>query len=497
MENWSIIINTVLLGTAKKELRQADIDPALTDIFEAVTANSKNKEEHFLQVAALHLAYRRCGFQPLKKENVTILKAENEEKQYAGKSAHQVLSDILETGSISLLQLWLRQCNKAQKIVQPEWLPLLMDTSTRHKMLLPLIKLCYGKRGAWLVQWNNQWVAEKNINREEVWETGSLEQRKDYLSALRKTDPAEALVILQQIWQQESAAARAALLQPLKVGLSASDLPFLEPLLQDKSNKVKEAALELLKAIPDSSVVQLYWNQLKSSIGVVKEKVLLGLSKKTVFYLHGLQQPDEALFKTGIEKISSDKGVPDDLFISLQLLAAVPPGYVDEHLQLPKEEVVKLVTQHERSRELIHLLTMAAIRFKDVAWLKALLALEESGFHPEAFQLLSQKEMEQFIMPHLHLDDMARQIIPYLVELEEEWSMELSRAVLKHTAKAHYNYNIGFYRQIIHLLPVSIIGELEKYTPKEEYQRSFWSDVSIQLTHMLTLKLQTFNAFND
>jgi hypothetical protein len=88
-------------------------------------------------------------------------------------------------------------------------------------------------------------------------------------------------------------------------------------------------------------------------------------------------------------------------------------------------------------------------------------------------------------------------MVQNLHSFKDEWSLDFSKAFLRFTAKNVYQYQRGFYNEIIHLLPVPIIGELEKCTPKEEYQRTMWSNMSEHITRLLTLKLQSIKVFNE
>lgn len=496
MESWNHMINTALLGTEKKALKKEELIPEIAELFDLITEQAETKEDAFLQTAAVLYNIRQCGFAPLRKEGVSISKAEGEEKHYANEMAHSVLYDILETTSTSLFRFWLEQCVQANKVVQPEAIPILFDEGMKNKSIRPLIYNCCGKRGEWLLQFNHEWKYVDTSTDEELWQTGVLEQRKNILAELRKTDSAKARELLQQTWTQENAATKTELVQQLQVNANEVDLPFLEEILNEKSVKVKEAALQILKAIPSSSIVQSYWKTLVSSIELKKERTLLGLSSKTILNFIPVKEIDESIYKTGIEKLSSDKKILDQDYLLYQLISSIPPYFLEQHTGLPKEQVLKAIHYSDKGKYFISAITRSAIRFRDVDWLKAVIALQENVFYPEAVMVLPQKEAEQYSLQHFDGDN-AYPIINALGDFEKEWGLELTKTILKFTAKNPYQYHKGFYNGIVHLLPVPVVGELGKCTPQEEHLKTMWSNLSEYITHLLTLKLQTSKAFKE
>lgn len=496
MESWSQVIHTALLGTEKKTLRKEDVDEYLAQSLDHVAVQSGDKEEAFLQTASLVYNARQCGFVPLKKETVLLPQAEAEEKTYASPVAHAVLSDILDTGSTALFQFWLEQCIEANRIVKPDFLPYLLNSATKRKELRHLVKACGGKRGEWLVQFNQEWKWNEAVNEEEIWQTGTLAQRKTFLSEQRLTDPTKGRELLQQTWSQEPANTKAELLEAMLTGASNADVPWLEELLNEKSVKVKEAALQVLKTIPSSSIVQTYWAILKDSIRLATSKGILGIGSKTSLDIK-LAAVDPSIFKTGIEQVSSEKGVSDEAFIRYQITESVPPRFWEKHFNLNREEILKLFSKDDTAKLLIPAIGTAAAHFRDLEWLRAIISIEDKNLYLEALGILPQKEAEAYAVRFFTHDDTAASIVQNLHLFKEEWSMDFTKGLLRFTAKNGYQYHRGFYNEIIHLLPVPITQELEKCTPKEEYQRSMWSNVSEHITRLLTLKLQTLKAFND
>jgi hypothetical protein len=237
MESWNHIINTALLGTDKKQLVKENLPAEISEGFDWIVRNTESKEDAFLQTAAMLYNFRQCGVLPLHPEGVFISLADKEDKAQAVPLAHQALYDIVETGSVPLLRLWLKQCTSKEQIVQPEAVPLLLDTAIKHKQLQTLIYTCCGNRGVWLSQFNKAWKPAVVLSDEEVWQTGTPEQRRSLLLQIRSTNPVKGRELLAETWAQESAATKAELVKTLSVNAGPDDLPWLEQLLHEKSRR--------------------------------------------------------------------------------------------------------------------------------------------------------------------------------------------------------------------------------------------------------------------
>lgn len=461
-----------------------------------ISQKIQSKEEVFLQTAAMLYNYRQCGSLPLHNKAVSIVKSDDEEKLYATNAAHQVLNDIVETGSISLLNFWLEQCRDGNKIVQPEIIPVLLNAGMKNKQLQSLVYSCCGKRGIWLVQFNEEWKFTDTKDKDEVWETGTLEQRKDILGEIRKTDPSRGRELLQQTWQKENAATKTELIKQLSINSGKEDVPWLEELLNEKSIKVKEEVLQVLKTISSSSVVQKYWNILQQSIKLTTARGLLGIGTKTNLEVK-LISFDEAIFKTGIQQLSGNAKITDENFILYQLISSVPPHLWETHFNLDNKKIIDLFSKNENYKTFMGAFGLAASRFKNLAWLRTIIAIHENSLHLDAFSLLPQKEAEDYALSFLTTDDGASSILHIIRHFSKEWGIEFSKAVLKFTSKNPYQYNKSFYNEIIHLLPGPMAFELEKFKPQEEQLEKIWNNLSEHISKLIALKLQTLKTFKE
>lgn len=495
MQQWNNILNTAMLGTDKKMPEQADMPEALVEAFTQVNANENiDKEEKFLQSAALLYNYKNCGIQPVTKESLSLPAAAPETKPYCSKLSTQVLKDILTEESMPLLLLWLKHCQAAGRLIKPDVLPSVLQLAAENKKLQPYIPACAGNRGAWLSSFNQAWNFSGQQSAEEQWHTGTPEQRKAILKETRDTDPALASQWLQKSWPQEDAAGKLAFLGVLAETIGSDDIPFLESLAGEKSKKVKEEAVALLKRIPGSPIVQQYQQVLKESVMLKKEKVLLGLSSKTILQWQLPSAIDEAIFKTGVQKLSSSKEFTDDEFIIYQLMQSVPPSFWELQLDNSPDHIISLFQKDAAGTRMLPALVMAINTFRDKKWAFAMMQ-HADVFYLDIIPLLPLQQQEYY--SNKFFEQHAENIIQYAVQRQEEWGYELAQKILAHTAKNIYQYPRTFYNQHVQLIPVKIASELEKFLPVDTYMQATWSNSSEYIAKLLQIKSQIIQSFNQ
>lgn len=490
---WDNIINTAMIGTDKKQVGVAELPAELSEPATIIQNNEDtDKEQKFLQLAAVAFNFRQSGVTPLQKE-VNISPAPTEEKGYCNAVATQTLKDILSEESIPLLKFWLQYCDRKQQLATPETLPALLNTGAQYKNLQVLIASCCGKRGEWLSGFNSAWNFSSTQTGEELWQTGTPEQRKIVFKETRKLNPAQAREWLQQTWSQEDANTKMSFLEFMPGNISEDDIPFLESLSTEKSKKVKEEALKLLKQIPGSTIVKQYQDLLQQSVVVKKGKTLLGMISKTFLQFKLPGSFDEAIFKTGIEKLSSSKEITDEEFIIYQLIQSVPPSFWEKQLGCDPKAIIDLFQKDITGKKMTPALVIAITRFNDTRW--ALYFMQHSEvFYIDIIPLLQSQQQEAY--SNKFFDNYPDSIIQYTTQRETEWSVELTKNIFKHTAKNPYQYNRSFYNQHIHLIPGPAVTELERCTPSEEHLRNTWSNTSDYIIKLITLKIQTQKAFN-
>jgi len=493
MEFWNNIINTALLGTDKRQVGREELSTELSDAYQQIISNEEiDKEEKFLQITSAALNFRVCGNAP-SSENVIVKEADKETRPYCNVASLQVLKDIFEEQSQSLLVFWLQQCNAKDQIVTPELVPALFDIAVNQKKLRSLITGCCGKRGEWLSDLNPDWQFYVRENDDEVWQNGTSELRKKVLARMRETDPAKAREWLKQTWTAENANTKTELLKQLGTNISADDLEWLEILLEEKSQKVRDVVLDLLKRIPGSSIITSYWDILQKSVVVKKEKTLLGMGSKTSIQI---QPPEvnDSVFKSGIEKLSNTKEFNDEEFIVYQLMQSIPPKYWEKHFDNSPENILGYFKKEKSTQKYLPAFLLAIARFKSYDW--ALTFFQNSDvFDSSVIELLSEKEQDKFSIQHFEKD--ADTIIATAKRRETEWSHELAKKIFKHASKNLYQYNRSFYNECIRLIPGSILVDLEKFTPAEVHLQGSWSNIIEYIIKLVTLKQQAIQSFRS
>ena len=492
MGQWDNIINIALIGTDKKSIVLSDFDDSIRTVLTVIEANTMiDKEEQFLQSASMVFNYRQAGVAPLQQE-VDISIAEEETLMYCSDRAVSVLKNILIEESYPLLKMWLSKCALNNQLVPPELLPALFDIAVQQKHLRSLVESCGGNRGKWLSKFNKAWIYTEATTDNELWQTGTLEQRKQILGKMRAVDATTAREWLQQTWQQENAATKQALLEELTTNLSAEDVAWLESLATDKSLKVKEKAQRLLRLIPASSIIKKYAEVLRASIYLRKEKALFGLTSKTVLHVNLVSDIDETVFKSGIEKLSSQKLITDEQHILHQLIAQVHPMFWEEHLSLSPKEIIELFDKSEKGKELVDALALAVAKFKTNSW--AVYFMERGDkIHFDLITLLPSELQEKYTIKYF--DQEPAQFVRTLCKQQEEWSLELTKKIFSFTAKNYYNYNRSFYNQQVRLIPIQAFQIVDICIPQEEYAKNFWTTTSGYINKLLEIKQQINHSF--
>ncbi|MCG2613774.1 DUF5691 domain-containing protein [Terrimonas sp. NA20] len=492
MQAWDDIINIAMIGTDKKQPDTISVPASLAEITtRIITGSEKNREEQFLQLASLLYNYQRCGISPLKKETAGTA-APVEEKKYCSTHAALALRDVLQDDNHSLLQYWLERCDSRTQIAPARFVPALLINGERNKKLRLLISSCVGKRGEWLSGFNTAWDFSAKQTQEEIWQTGSLEERQEVLQQTLVTDPLKAREWIRQTWQQEDAATKLVLLSILAPFADESDIDFLEGLSKEKSKKLQLFALESLRTIPGSPIVLMYESFLRSAVTIQKETSMLGFSKKNTLQCKLPDAVSEDLYKTGIDKLSSDKTWTDDEYVVFQVMQYVPPSFWEKTFQLSAEALLELFEKTDTGKKLLPALTKAAANFRDRNWANVI-AQRRSVFQKELLPLLPLAPRDSYIN-HFFAKNI-NDVMDYAKETDEPWSMEMTRLILREAAKKPYPY-VGFFQKVIAQIPVAVSTELSSYPVSEDqYSRSLWSGMSEEISRTLAIKNQINNAF--
>lgn len=486
MQYWNNIINTALLGTAKKTADTTGFQGPLLEAAGTILADtSLDREDQFLHMAAVVYNYRQSGVQP-SSSDASLPVCEPENKKYCHTTAVQSLLHTIDTENIPLLSLWLESCARAKVIVPPPYLPLILETAYRHKPLRNLAAACCGRRGEWLSQFNKDWnfsvVADTP---EEQWQNGTTAQRLAALTALRERSPETALQWLQETWNKESAVVKSELVTALAVNVSQDDVPWLESLLAEKSKQVRENALLLLKKVPGTALHDLYRQVL---LDAIQEDEAGNITCQLSADL------DESLFRSGIEKMSSNTGISDNDFILAQLITFVHPGVWEKHFHRPFDQVVQLFQQQPALQPFTTSLVKAIVWFEDTK--RALSFMQHSElFDSSLLPLLPPEKQDEYMLRHI--DEHSNELILYATQMKEEWSEALALKILAFCARYPYTYSQSAVGNFIAQIPVSVKSSLENITTENENYKTYWKSISAHLSGLLQVKAFIIQSFSE
>lgn len=494
MKFWKAIVDKSLLGSAKMPLQPGDLPPML--LGRAILPSAMDTEESFLKLTSLAYQYRQSGAMALDMSTIASTTSESEEFPFASLQSTAIARSILAEELFALLGLWLHRMEAKQVVAEPELIPELLDIAAAKKEFRKQITKICGKRGEWLSQLNPTWNFYTTApDTETLWQTGKPEERRELLRELRLKQDDKARTLVQSTWSEEGANEKAAFLELFKINLSATDLEWLES-LKEKAQKVNALILELLKSIPDSTIVQTYWGSIQNAVQIKTDKALLGMISKTYIDIEETVSVPETIFKTGIESLSSNKGITDQQHILYQLMASVPPSYWNTHLNETPANLIELMQKNKKSAFYLTALASAAIRFNDQRWISDLLTHADANqivtMTVPLVQALPPGSREPFVLrfftrkPH--------EFIAMMLEQEQEWSLPMARTILTFTALEVFTYNRTFYKPAVVLIPVQLLNELDSFTPADEQKKPYWRTQSDELSRLLDLKKQILQS---
>jgi Family of unknown function (DUF5691) len=492
MELRNNIINTALLGTEKKQLSAAELPASLQPPIEQILQEPTDNETKFLKGATLVLNFCRAGVLPLKLQ-LQSDEAPRETLTYCSKDAIRVLREILSNKYHTLTWYWCKLCSEKNLIVQPHLLPELFEwgVATR-KQHAGLFRQVIGERGIWFANFSDEWAFVNSAGELTDWDTATLKQRITYLEQLRNDKPAMVVEKIQDVWKEENAASRVELIAPLAINISQDDEAFLMEILSDKSQKVKEKALQLLKLIPNSELMQVYEQILRDSTQFVQGK-MLGLIGQSISIKLKLSD-SEQIRKTGIQVLSSDKGISDDDFILQQLIAEVPPSFWEKHLQCGAAQTVKIFASKSDLKKFQLPICNAVIKFKNQTWAAEIM----EQFSTAPVQLLYVMDDETRIR---HAEKFLKESISEVVlslrsGTIKDWPLKFTKSLLSLLAENPSAFNKSFYETISLYLPSSLVKELDSLTPPDEFKKLHWPTLAQEIKELIEMKERVKGVFS-
>ncbi len=409
MKAWEDLVGAALLGTRRREPDLGAAPPQVREL-----AARPDKAEELLTAAALLTGYRRAGRRALA-EVRPLPVAAADERPFVPAPARERLARLLAASHPDLLEEWLRILADTPYRIPPEILPALAEAArTKTTLRVPLAAVA-GPVGAWLADRNPDWkfLAAPAEEAADVWQFGSLAQRRRWLARKLADDPEGAREALGTSWRSEPAEVRADFLGVLAGHLSSADEPFLETALNDRAAAVRDRAADLLGRLPGTRFGQRMAERLRPLVARRKRAVL-------EFTLPG----DEA--HDGL------RGSGEGNVRLRTIVAATPLSFWSEFG--PPSDVVRMQVEGCAAGVLRDGWATAALRQRDEAWAQALIGADPGGRTTApllAMLTTSQSSTIAHLVSRLQTESFARLVH----ELPRPWSPALGTALLDWIAR--------------------------------------------------------------
>lgn len=251
------LATTALLGTDRRPPEWPALDGPLGTLLVRIPRDSVEKA--LLQTVGVLGTCRLAGMLPPQKDSAPSV-AEEESTPQDGRT--DLLAAILADGPERLQAEVFLKIAAAGRHLPHRLLPKALECGRRSVALRPSLLRVLGRRGAWLAAQNDAWSFavgggdSADILSDDVWQHGSLDQRRLHLIALRQQDAAKARELVRESMSSEGAKERAAFIECLGTALSSEDEGLLEATLTDKSKEARQLAARLLSTLPQSRYAQ-------------------------------------------------------------------------------------------------------------------------------------------------------------------------------------------------------------------------------------------------
>jgi hypothetical protein len=370
---WDRLLGVATLGTRRAPIDEAALwpDPALTAAGEAASAELK-----LLRAAAAQRLHDVAGIRAATadpaEERMTVAV---DRTRFVSEAAAMRLLRMTRGEHARLIEEWLKLALDARRQLPPQFVPL----------ALAHLKGADGARFSDLLGPTGQWLASKNPDWQfafvvaapahERWQSGTFEERRAELFAMRKHDPAQARAWLQETWTNDPPDQREAFVRLFATGLSRADEPFLEAALDDKRKAVRQVAVQLLASLADSQLSQRHCVRLDALVSVEEKKGLLAkLGKPKLKLTIALPEAiDKAAQRDGIEvKPPAHRKIGERAFWLAQMVALAPTRYWNTRFQCDAATFIEAVQDSDYAEELLPALNEATARHPEREWLHAL-----------------------------------------------------------------------------------------------------------------------------
>jgi hypothetical protein len=432
-----------LFGTQR---RPVVLDGAPAELAAALAALEGEPPAVLLDAAALVSAYRRAGITPAA---ATPPRAAPPDPlpcvpPAAVRRLRELLAGDGNGPDTEVLRQWLAAAAARGFRAPHAALPALLDLATAPdgtpSALRDAVTAVLGVRGQWLASHRPDWDWARPGGRfgkapwllaggVQAWELGDAAERLAWLAATRHRDPAAARRALAATWEREGAD-RAALLGVLADRLSPADEDLLETALGDRRKDVRTVATDLLARLPASRFATRMAARAKAAIAPAGKGSGKGLAVHPPAPDADPDGPRDALPSPGAAAAWVE-----------HVLGAAPLATWTAVLGGPDDAVAAAAATDGEWRDVVLAgWTRAAVRQRDPAWARALVAATGGDAPPALLELLDDDEraaVVSWLVARAPEPIMAGTSLPALLRLcPQPWPEPLWRAVLRRLATA-------------------------------------------------------------
>ena len=468
MKVWQDVMRSAVVGTGAQNFVPGSSEEPLLSLMSQLAEG--NPEKCLLRANALLANYRVAGVEPSSHAFALPQIAGAEVRSEFSESVAQDLLLMISGEYREALPEWLSLADQKESRVPHRYLAETIDFGRRHPEFREGIVPLLGVRGRWLAAQNPDWKYALKISRTErdklpgvdvfdpkkandLWQTGSKEERVALLSSLRKTLPGSARELVESTWSQDSPEERAAFLESYSVSLSMEDEPFLESSLDDKRKEVRTMAQDMLAKLPESRFCLRMIERAKPLLVLVsaetKSKIpffpKFGAKTTEVLEVNLPTACDKAMLRDGVIAKPPDTTIGERAWWLQQILSRTPLQHWETSWSKTPAEILGIALPEEWSLIVLHGWTSSLNESKRENWAAPLFEkwIDDSSLHiPMNLSwvgLLDRSLLERGVLKLLESVTQTKATANYsiynspgstLLRLDKSiWSVEFTRAV--------------------------------------------------------------------
>lgn len=336
MSPLSTLATAALLGTDRRPPDWPVLDGPVGALLGHIPRDSVEKA--LLQTMGVLGTCQLAGVLPNKEDSAPVPAAEERSPK---DTRVELLAGILTDGPARLQAEAFQKVAAAGRHLPHGLLPKALECARRCAALRPSLLGVLGKRGAWLAAQNEAWayaVGNGDVEplSDDDWQHGTLDQRRLYITELRRRDSTKARELITAALSSDGARERTAFIQCLTTSLSLGDEDLLEASLTDKSKEARQAAGHLLASLPGSR----YMQRMQTRVGAMlkKEKQFL---RGTTFTIEAPLTYDAAWKPDLVEEIKpKGENLGERAWWLSQLVACTPLEWWKSQMSMSAAELV-------------------------------------------------------------------------------------------------------------------------------------------------------------